>query len=534
MKLKFLLTFLLVSINFIYPQRLLKLSISVNGQTERISYLSRKGTDFVSAKELATVLSGNFYYSKESAKLELKFDSYKIKVTGRTQYLILIDRADNTQQIFQLPISTILVRGDVLIPLVYCIDYINIAFGKELVYNKREKHLVVSDKIIKDLATKDEESRAITKKPKILKRVDSAFDVYDLKIEEKSNGTLIRLNSQREINKFSSSIQNNKLFIFLSGVSVDLSAINKTKPNGLVRKVSTQNVQGNIQIEFLLKEGFNTSEAFQDVSSYDLLVAVHNERLKTDEPVISDEIKKWLFDVVVIDPGHGGKDSGALGVIGTKEKDINLKVGLKLGELIKKRIPNVKVVYTRKSDSFVELYKRGKIANENSGKLFVSIHMNSLRKKPSSARGFEVYLLRPGRTKKAIEIAEFENSVIQYEDNPDMYQKLDDENFILVSMAHSQYMRYSEKFSDLLNENWKKTVKGIPSRGVKQAGFYVLVGASMPSVLIESGFLSNRKDEAFLRSSKGQSQIAEAIYKTILQYKDFYEEQINENLETEN
>ncbi len=534
MKLKFLLFFLLISINFIHPQRLLKLSISIDGTTERVSYLSRKGTDFVSAKELATILSGNYYYSKETAKLELKFDNYKIKVTGRTQYLVLIDRADNSQHVYQLPISTLLVRGDVLIPLVYCINYINLAFGKELVYNRQDKHLVVSDKVITDLAIKDDEPITPIKRPKTPKKVDSNFDVYDLKIEEKSNGTLIRLNAQRQINKFSSSIQNNKLFIFLSGVSVDLNKINKAKPQGLVRKVTTQNVQGNIQIEFLLKDGYNTSEAFKDVTSDDLLVSVHNEKLKTDEPVISDEVKKWLFDVVVIDPGHGGKDPGALGVIGTKEKDINLKVGLKLGELIEKRIPDLNVVYTRKTDKFVELYKRGKIANENNGKLFISIHMNAVRKKPSSARGFEVYLLRPGRTKKAIEIAEFENSVIQYEDNPEMYQKLDDENFILVSMAHSQYMRYSEKFSDLLNQNWLKTVKEIPSRGVKQAGFYVLVGASMPSVLIEGGFLSNRQDEAFLRSSKGQAQIAETIYKTIVQYKDYYEEQINENLETEN
>ncbi|MGD8779182.1 MAG: N-acetylmuramoyl-L-alanine amidase [Ignavibacteria bacterium] len=534
MKLKFLLILVLVSINFIYPQRLLKLSISIDGQTERISYLSRKGTDFVSAKELATVLSGNFYYNKESAKLELKFDNYKIKVTGRTQYLILINRADNSQQIYQFPISTLLVRGDVLIPLIYCVDYISLAYGKELLYDKSSKHLTVSDKAVKDIAVTDDTPGSIIKKPRVTREVDPDFDVYDLRIEEKSNGTLIRLNSQREINKFSSSIQNNKLFIFLSGVSVDLNKIRKAKPKGLVRKVSTQSVQGNIQFEFLLKEGFNTSEAFQDVSSNDLLVAIHNEKLKTDEPVISDEIKKWLFDVIVIDPGHGGKDSGALGVGGTKEKDLNLRVGLKLGELIEKRLPDVKVVYTRKTDKFIELYKRGKIANENNGKLFVSIHMNSLPKKPSSAKGFEVYLLRPGRTQKAIEIAEFENSVIKYEDNPDMYQKLDDENFILVSMAHSQYMRYSEKFSDLLNENWKKTVKGIPSRGVKQAGFYVLVGASMPNVLVECGFLSNRQDEAFLKSAKGQSQIAETIYKTIVQYKNFYEDQINENIESAN
>ena len=134
-------------------------------------------------------------------------------------------------------------------------------------------------------------------------------------------------------------------------------------------------------------------------------------------------------------------------------------------------------------------------------------------------------MLRPGRTKEAIRIAEFENSVIKYEENPNRYEKLTDENFILVSMVHSQYMRYSESLSDFLNQNWKREVS-IPSLGIKQAGFYVLVGASMPSVLIENGFLSNRKDEAYLASNSGQKVIAETIFNSIKMYKEFYEKEI--------
>ncbi|MDP3445326.1 MAG: N-acetylmuramoyl-L-alanine amidase, partial [Ignavibacteria bacterium] len=235
--------------------------------------------------------------------------------------------------------------------------------------------------------------------------------------------------------------------------------------------------------------------------------------------------KKWLFDVIVIDAGHGGKDPGAIGVTGVREKDVNLAIALKLGGLIQQNLPEVKVVCTRKTDQFIELYKRGKIANENEGKLFISIHCNSTEQKDIAHRGFEVYLLRPGRTESAIKIAEFENSVIKYEENPQRYQKLTDENFILVSMAHSQYMRFSEKFSDLLNQDWKKYTS-IPSLGIKQAGFYVLVGASMPSVLIETGFLSNRKDEAYLASSKGQNEIANAIFKAISRYKEYYDKEI--------
>jgi len=165
---------------------------------------------------------------------------------------------------------------------------------------------------------------------------------------------------------------------------------------------------------------------------------------------------------------------------------------------------------------------RGKIANENNGKLFISIHCNSTPKKPSNANGFEVYLLRPGRTKEAISIAEFENSVIQFEENPNRYEKLTDENFILVSMAHSSYMKYSERFAEYLHKEFDQHPT-LSSRGVKQAGFYVLVGASMPSVLIESGFLSNTNDAKHLSTSTGQQKFAEYVFNGIKKYRESYE-----------
>jgi N-acetylmuramoyl-L-alanine amidase len=250
------------------------------------------------------------------------------------------------------------------------------------------------------------------------------------------------------------------------------------------------------------------------------MITIHNKIFSIKENKNKD---KWDFDVIVIDAGHGGKDAGAIGINGVREKDVNLGVALKLGKLLEKNMKDVKVVYTRSNDTFIELYKRGKIANENGGKLFISIHCNSTPKKPTDASGFEVYLLRPGRTKEAIQIAARENGVIQYEDNPKRYQRLTDENFILVSMAHSSYMKYSEKFSDFLNKEFSNGLDE-SSRGIKQAGFYVLVGASMPSVLIETGFLSNPGDAAFLKSDKGQSRIAESVLKAIQNYREYYQQ----------
>ena len=169
------------------------------------------------------------------------------------------------------------------------------------------------------------------------------------------------------------------------------------------------------------------------------------------------------------------------------------------------------------------------MANEKGGKLFISIHCNSTKRKPTDATGIEVYLLRPGRTQEAINIAERENRVIEYEDDPTRYEQLTDENFILVSMAHSSYMKYSESFADMLNTQFKHNTK-LKARGVKQAGFYVLVGASMPSVLIESGFITNKKDVNYLKSSSGNTQLAEAIFEAIEEYRQYYEKQMEAEL----
>ncbi len=507
-------------------QRMLKMTVDNNGEINYVPYLVRNQLTYVSGKDLSKALNGNYYLSESTQKIELKFPDFNLKFTARNHFVVLIAKADNSQQVFQMPVMPIYYDKDVFIPAVYSIEYLSKAYSNQLIFDDGRKNITTTNRpsdtkiVTQEIPDTDIEIKV----PDVTTPASlSDYDISNLVIEEKSNGTLIKLNAGRKINKFSSNINQGKLYLFFSGVSVDPEILKNVTTSGLVQKIEKKSISGNVQLEFLLKEGYSTSEAFQDPNTNEIFVTVHNKLLAGNTKDLELEKDKWQFDVVVIDPGHGGKDGGAVGVTGVLEKDINLAVGLKLGKMIEEKLPNVKVVYTRKTDKFVELFKRGKIANENNGKLFISIHCNSLKKKPSNTRGFEVYLLRPGRTKEAIAIAEFENSVIQYEDDPDKYKELTDENFILVSMAHSAYMRYSEKFSQILNERWEKDVR-IPSRGIKQAGFYVLVGASMPGVLVESGFLSNRIDEAYLNSSAGQMAIAKAIYNSVLNYKDYYDQ----------
>ena len=513
-------------------QRLLKITVDVGGKEEVLSYVTKSGNTYVSSKELSSLLSANSYYNQEAVKLDIKFPDITLKFTAKNRFVVITKRSDNSQNIFQLPVSTLFVNDDIFIPIEYSLDYLSYGYGKEILYENKSKRLTVTDKpFTSEILFGDELNAGIpVQKDKEVetpvKPVDSKYDVYGLSIEEKANGTLIRLNTTPKINIPRYSIGNNKLYVFFSNASVSPDIVKNVKPAGLVKKAERNVVsKNNVQLEFALRQGYSTAESFQDIQNNDIIITIHNKFI-ANKTVTPEEIEeKWKFDTIVIDAGHGGKDPGAIGVTGVKEKVVNLGIALKLGKLIEKSLPSVKVVYTRKGDQFVELYKRGKIANEADGNLFISLHCNSMPKRDRSTRGFEVYLLRPGRTKEAIDIAEFENSVIKYEDSPQRYKKLTDENFILVSMAHSQYMRYSEKFSDLLNHEWKKDVS-IPSLGIKQAGFYVLVGASMPNVLIESGFLSNRRDEARLASSSGQEEIAQAILSAIKKYKDYYDKEI--------
>ncbi|MFM7856726.1 MAG: N-acetylmuramoyl-L-alanine amidase, partial [Flammeovirgaceae bacterium] len=210
----------------------------------------------------------------------------------------------------------------------------------------------------------------------------------------------------------------------------------------------------------------------------------------------------------MIDPGHGGKDPGTVGKK-AKEKDVALKISLKLGNYIEKNFPDVKVIYTRKEDKYVALDERAEIANRNKAQLFICIHANSLPGAP--AFGTETYVMGLHKDKGNFEVAKRENSVILMDENYEQrYEGFDPkspESYILFTLSQSVYHESSLKFAQKLEQQFK-TKAGRFSRGVKQAGFLVLWRTAMPSVLIETGFLSNAKEEGFLLSDDGQDLIA--------------------------
>ena len=224
------------------------------------------------------------------------------------------------------------------------------------------------------------------------------------------------------------------------------------------------------------------------------------------------EKQKWEFKTIVIDAGHGGKDPGAVGYRGTKEKDIALDVAKRLEKKLSKNL-NVKIVMTRDEDIFLRLSERTRIANENNGSLFISIHTNAAEDRRAS--GFETFLIGPNKNEAAVRVAARENAVLELEGISG--QKLTNEDLIKATIAQSAFASKSEQFASMVQGEIKKRVQS-KDRGVKQAGFYVLMGASMPNVLVELGFISNPSEEKKLRSPQYRDQLATAIYRAVEQY----------------
>lgn len=230
---------------------------------------------------------------------------------------------------------------------------------------------------------------------------------------------------------------------------------------------------------------------------------------------------KMGIKTVVIDAGHGGKDPGAIGIHKVREKDVVLATALKLGELIKKNYPDVKVIYTRKDDRFIGLAERASIANKAKADLFISLHSNVAAN--SNARGFEAWVLGLHKSQAALNVAKLENSSILMEDGYnskyESFNPNDPDSYIVLSMRQNAFLDQSLMFADLIVKDAVNSIH-VKSRGVKQAGFVVLYRTTMPSVLIELGFLSNAEEEKFLGNEDGQQQLAQTIFNSFSKYKE--------------
>ena len=242
-----------------------------------------------------------------------------------------------------------------------------------------------------------------------------------------------------------------------------------------------------------------------------------------------------IIKTIVIDPGHGGKDSGTMGTKRYKiyEKHVALAVSLKLGEYIQKTFPEINVIYTRKTDVFLELNERTEIANKKNADLFISIHCDGFTNPNPS--GASVFVMGMSKLKANMEVAMRENSAIYMEDNyQKKYEGFDpqsQESYIVFSLMQNIYLNQSLKIAEEVEKEFS-TKANRKSRGVKQAPFYVISRTNMPSILIECGFLTNPQEEEYLHSEIGQDYIASAIFRAFRSYKnDIEKKEKNQNKE---
>lgn len=482
-----------------------------------IRALERSDVVFLSLNDFIRLFEFPASTNAAVRKTEFRLAFHRVKVTAGNPYLVITDLSSNAASVVQLSADAFVEGDSYFVPAHEFIKAIAVLWPGEILFDAVE--LV--------LTSATSPSR-------------SPFDITNVQIEPKLNGYLMTIEASRKLGEVEAWLKpDGWLFVTVTNARADTVALSKLQPYGAIRRILVFQSPSSVQLTFKVAPDVMHAEVITDPGTNNLLVSLHTrseaekaelerQRQQTIKERLVEAQQGWKLDVIVIDAGHGGKDPGTIGVGRTKEKDVTLGVALKLGKIIERSLKGVKVVYTRKTDTFTELYRRAQIANDAKGKLFISIHCNSTEKKPSKQNGFEIYLLRPGKTEDAIRIAERENSVVNLEVGfEERYKALTEENFILVSMQQSAFMRYSEQFASLAAKTMANALK-IKNSGIKQAGFYVLVGASMPNVLVETGYLSNRNEEKVLKSSTGQQKIAEALYRGIREYMKVYEKGLQE------
>lgn len=449
--------------------------------------------DFVALGDLAELLNLRTFYSEKARKVILYLGDTQVKVTAMNPFVQIGER------MVQMPIETRYAKDDILVPLQ--------AFTA----------------LIRPLYRGDWPAQLqpeMSSSTPVVEKAAPPPNIFKVVVEDKTNGTLIRIQTSEPFSRKNITTRASRgwMYVDILGGHLAADAVAPLAATKLVKEVKPEQAGDVAQISFRLQQDIETSRISVSGQGNDIWVSLPTQEVVPEEVLrnLDKERQKWRIDAIVIDPGHGGRDPGAIGPAGIKEKDITLQVGLRLRKLIEKDL-GVKAIMTREVDEFIRLDERTQIANAAQGKLFISLHCNANRSR--RVNGTTTYFLGPARTDEALEVALLENSVVKYESDKPVTS---DEEFILTAMAQNAFNHESESLAQIVQEEMESVVR-LPDRGVYQAGFYVLVGASMPNILVEIAFISNAKEERLLNSSDVQQKIAQAICNSVKRFKQKYE-----------
>lgn len=473
-------------------------SLRVN---EPLQVISRWGHQFISLDDFSQAFHLGLYTNEQKHKSVLYLEKDRITFTADNTFVKFND------QTLQISLESQWYEDAVWVPVEYFVDIINKYTVFQFSYDPEQKELRVEE---------------------------TDVNITGVRIDARENGTLINVFSSKRFKdkEIILDIRNRWLHIDIYGAKVDPASLKAVPPAGIISEIQAFQMAETASLSFKLKKEVMAKELVFDKSGTDFhvnlrtkeIIAENREREKIKNE-LEEQKRRWIIDTIVIDAGHGGKDPGAIGYSKTKEKDLVLPMALLVGKLIQKRMPNIKVVYTRKKDVFIPLWKRTKIANDVGANLFVSLHCNSnVSRRPN---GFETYFVSADKNSKATDVVLKENSAIEFEENQDQ-KRYEGVNFILATMLQSDNIRHSQFLASNVQNSLEAKLKkiGMKGRGVKQGPFWVLVGATMPNILVESGYISNKYEEKLLKKKTTQKKIAEGIVNGIMQYKQEVEKVI--------
>jgi len=444
------------------------------------------GFYYIALQDAAEILQAHSYYSNKVRKAILYLPNDKITVTAFNPFVLV------GQKVIQMPVEAIYKDSDIYLPVKYFLPILQTALRK--------------------------------KNPgSILTETDMSDNIIAVSVEEKANGTLIRVNTRKEFPAANVNMRYSRKWLYLDilGGRVNEKTLTTKIENGLVKKFVPVQSEQMAQLSFQLKKDISERKINLTQHSNEIWISIpsHVNSESTILEKLKNDQEKWKIDKIVIDPGHGGKDPGAIGPRGTYEKNAVLDIAKRLKKIIQKNMKDVEVIMTRNSDKYLSLKERTQLANKQQAKLFISLHANWNRN--AKVNGTTTYFLGLAKSEESLEIAQRENAVIKYDSNaPNV--NLSEENMILATLAQNAYNKESQDFAAMIQKSLHEKI-GLKNRGIKQAGFYVLVGASMPNVLIETAFISNKREAKLLRTKSFQQKMAEGIFESIKNFKHRYE-----------
>lgn len=345
------------------------------------------------------------------------------------------------------------------------------------------------------------------------------LNVTDLRVNELTRATSLHLVCQEPLNFRASSPEAGVIQLKVYGAQADLGRVRLDTPRGLVRSARTTQHEGHALVTVRVDDLVTRYRTHTERDGRHIVLVVEEEQVTAlPDPVPrgpaeldlqvgpEDAALRPEISTVVIDPGHGGSDPGVAGLDGLLEKDLNLAVGLRLAEYLRQQ--GLRVVLTREDDRYLGLSERAEIANTAGGDLFISLHCNAWL--DGGARGIETYFLSPAKSEWSRNVEAIENRG---------YDAVEDVEFIVWDLVQNRYISASSDLAEVIQGEVSRTL-GLPDRGVRQAGFRVLVGAWMPAVLVEMGFLTHPEDARLLRTDRYQRNLARALGDAIVVYRE--------------